>query len=254
MAQRILMHGAAPTCSNVPLVPGSIRDLTERGQFLVDLEFLTRYSGEKGACFYTTAPSYLHHIAGLFEWLHFYAFSAQQEQGEYDPDNPGLGAPITMQTKGNLTISTLPFSKGMARSVGERSREEPMVMICHGEEPTHQMILQILSRPDYCLMDIGTMPEDYLEGELILPVFAQQNKLVVFLVAAEHAKAKTYDHKKLEEEMGFFQTVLRASRSYDDESRNLIVSMYSNRYSTALKWAPMITELNLRFLLERLSD
>ena len=77
MAQRILMHGAAPTCSNVPLVPGSIRDLTERG--LVDLGFFARYSGAKGAGFYTAAPSYPHQIAGLFEWL--YSFSTRAKSG-----------------------------------------------------------------------------------------------------------------------------------------------------------------------------
>ncbi len=49
-------------------------------------------------------------------------------------------------------------------------------------------------RPCYALLDVcGVIPVDYLEGDLILPLYLPNNKIYVGLVARQDAKAREYD-------------------------------------------------------------
>ncbi len=85
---------------SVGLEPGAWTDVQEHGQFLLDLEFLTRYSRMSGGmCVYCKAPSYLAEIAALFPWLHFYAYELKPEAEDYDPNQPELSAPMTVQVR-----------------------------------------------------------------------------------------------------------------------------------------------------------
>jgi hypothetical protein len=79
MPARILEHGRAGTTDCVGLEGGTWNDVSVQGQFLIDLEFLTRYSHpSSGTCVYCKSPPYLAEIAAQFPWLHFYAYQHTQ--------------------------------------------------------------------------------------------------------------------------------------------------------------------------------
>ena len=64
--------------------------------------------------------------------------------------------------------------------MGERSGRdrESLLMVCHGVDPVRQLALHVLMRPSYSFLDIcGPIPVDYLDGELILPLFLPNNKV-----------------------------------------------------------------------------
>jgi hypothetical protein len=95
--------------------PGHWTDLDVQAQFLIDLEFLMRYTtlGGTGSCVYSKSPPYLTEIASHFPWLYFYAYdhveplsSSSTPDVEYDPDRPdilaSLSAPITVQVARKL--------------------------------------------------------------------------------------------------------------------------------------------------------
>ncbi len=97
------------------------------------------------------------------------------------------------------------FTKEMARTMGERgARErESLLMICHGQDAVKQLVYHVLMRPSYSFLDVcGTIPMDYLEGELILPVYIPNNKIFLGLIASQHAKCKSYDPETFIGEIG----------------------------------------------------
>ena len=84
----------------------------------------------------------------------------------------------------------------MARTMGERSARdrESLLMICHCQDPIRQMALQVLMRPQYALLDVcGAIPVDYLDGDLILPIYIPNNKIFVGLVVRQGAGGRVYD-------------------------------------------------------------
>jgi hypothetical protein len=57
-----------------------------------------------------------------------------------------------------------------------------------------QLALQILMRPSYALLDIcGPVPPEYIDGDLVLPVYIPNNKIFTCLITSTNAKAKIYD-------------------------------------------------------------
>jgi hypothetical protein len=159
MPARILLHGMAGTTTCVAgLTAGDWNDLTRQAQFLIDLEFLTRYTNptdtpNETACVYTRSPPYLQEIACQFPWVHFYAFSHPAppvDTGEdYDPAQPDMvkDTGFTLHTEHNKTVSPFEFSKDSAvtlsRSRGGSSAESRVVMICHGETSMRQVHAQL---------------------------------------------------------------------------------------------------------------
>jgi hypothetical protein len=100
MVSRVLNHGQAATTDSVGLEPGTWNDVSVHGQFLIDLEFLTRYTHPSGGiCVYCKCPPYLAEIATQFPWLHFYAYQQTQDHAEYDPSQPAMEAPVSVQVR-----------------------------------------------------------------------------------------------------------------------------------------------------------
>ena len=214
MPPRTLLHGSAPTIfGGVPMKVGEWSDLTPQAQFLIDLEFLTRYTqptaeGET-ACVYARSPSYLFEIACQFPWVHFYAF--RHKADEYDPARPAVfssvDSDITQQTEHNRTTSPYEFSKDgaitLSQARGPSSTGRRLVMICHGESSMRQVALHALLRADHSLLDVcGPIPEDYLAGELVFPIFIPQDRIFVSLVASQSCKCANYYPDTFSEEMG----------------------------------------------------
>ena len=199
-------------------VTGKWSDLTVQGQFLLELEFLSRYTQPCGdvdsetACVYTQSPPYLCDIACQFPWVHFYAFRHSRPipvADEYDPDIPSLlgllQSDFTQQTNLNMTTSPYEFSKEGAVTLSQ-SRGAPnqrLVMICHGETSMRQLALHALLRADHSLLDVcGLISEDYLEGDLVLPIFIPQDRIFVSLVASQPCKCADYYPETYGEEIG----------------------------------------------------
>ena len=249
MPQRVLAHRRAPTTESGMhgMTVGNWTDVSKEGQFLMDLEFLTLHTqppvtGKQPhtevACVYTQSPTYLVQIACQFPWVHFYCFKhrAEGEDDEYDPERPAVRRThtMTLQTEHNRTTSPFEFSKDSAITLSKANEARPehrLVMICHGETETRQAVLHALLRADYSLLDIcGCVQEDYLEGEIVLPIMLPQNKAFACLVATHPCKCATYDTSVYQQEIGFFQGTLRMSEAYDQASKHLIITEYGNRF------------------------
>ena len=179
-------------------------------RFLVDTEFLMRYAPPWGvACVYCKSPPYLELLAAQFPWIHFYVYEhTQRTMADYDPAAPALlsECPISLETRLNMTMSPLELTKQDARTMGDRSMTagaQTLLMICHGEGSVRQLALHALIRPSHSLMDIsGIIPVDYLEGELVLPLFISNNKIFMLLVASQECRARQYDPVLYENEIG----------------------------------------------------
>ena len=200
------------------MTAGAWSDLSLEAQFLTDLEFLMRHTqptGPKGghpdtACVYTRTPVYLREIAYQFPWVHFYAFShnTPAEQDVYDPAEPSMvkAAPPSLVTEHNRTTSPFEFSKDSTVTLSQAKAAKDahqLVMICHGESLSRQLVLHALLRADHSLMDVcGPIPADYIQGELVLPIGIQRSKVFVSLVAHGSCMAGEYDPEVFLEEMG----------------------------------------------------
>ena len=217
---RVLQHRAAGALDEASLEPGSWRDMPAHGQFLMDVEFLTRCGPTSGtaSCIYCKSPSYLEEIARLFPWIYFYTYEHAHGVADYDPAEPSLthAAPITVQVRDNRTTSALELTKDMARTIGERSarERESLLLVCHGVDPIRQLAIQVLMRPSHALLDIaGVVPVHYLQGELVLPLYIANDRLFCCLTTTQSAKAAEYDQTLYVSEIGeapaMIQCILR---------------------------------------------
>jgi len=271
MPVRVLLHGHAASSEGVALAPGAFaRDVATRGQMLLHIEFLSRYAGESAYCVCTREPPHLQRVAELFPWVHFLAFGAPHE---YDPERPALDSaldsPITAQTAGNITRYTAPYTCEAARGLASIEYRGSLVMICHGEEPAHQLCLHIHTRAAYSLLELTTMPGDYIDGELILPIYIDPAKSLLLLVAQGAVTGRRYDPVLLSQELGgpdparprspppltparagFFQTVQRASEAYDSQVQDLIVGSYAQRFAPLHGFSTIIAEYKARMALD----
>lgn len=222
--------------------PGRWTDIQEQGQFLLELEFLTRHTHPEprdktkptviaeSACVYTTSPPYLVEIARQFPWVHFFAFqhvfavvSGGSDAGgsEYDPAQPSALVRITgpsYQTEHNRTMSVDPIDKESITTLSRVKEDKPahrgLVLICHGETPTRQLMLHSALRADHSMLDVcGAISQEYAAGELVLPVQIPQNKVFTSLVVSLAAEARapcskvaTYDPE------GYMDELCKSSR------------------------------------------
>ena len=229
MAFRLLQHRAAGSTDASRLEPGTWEDVPASGQFLLDVEFLTRCAPTAGSvsCLYCKSPRYLDEIARLFPWIHFYTYEHVFPVPEYDPLEPAIlyAVPITVQVQDNKTTAAQELNKDMARTIGERSarEREGLLLICHGVDPIRQLALQanpqsipegeappdtactaqLLMRPRFALLDIcGAIAASYLAGEIVLPLHLPTSKLFACLVVTPSAKGCEYDQELYKGEMG----------------------------------------------------
>lgn len=202
MPQRLLNHGHAPSCTGVVLSPGNFaRDVQVRGQFLIDFEFLSRYTLDKFTCVYAKDASYLDKLAGLFPWVNFEVYGCEP-LCEYDPVEHFLSSPVTSETRHNVTRWHQSFTRVEGQAWGTRPHAQSLVLVCHGLDATHQLLLHVQTRAQASLMDLMEPPGDYAEGELLLPMYVAPGSFVLFLVATMRSGARQYDDSTLREELG----------------------------------------------------
>ena len=92
-------------------------------------------------------------------------------------------------------------------------------------------------RPQYALLkfrspyhyDHFTPPTDwncYLDGDLYFQVWAPKNSTELRLLVKQNAGLKTYDSKKIERQMAYFNQVRRAREGYDAKATRMIKTSY----------------------------
>ena len=206
MPVRVLEHGFAPTVDNFGLEHGVWGDIAPQGQFLLDVEFIMRYSTptEGASCIYCHTPSYMRDIAAHFPWIHFFGYSSPPVQEDYDPVSPCWSSVMTSEVKGNITTTMTEFTTAVARRLGDdQTAGQNRIFVCHGESMCHQLCLHALLRAQNSFLDVcGVIPVDYVEGEMMLPLYLPNNKIFVSLVTWQHAKCRAYDPVLFQNEIG----------------------------------------------------
>ena len=253
--RRILFHGQAPTLSNHAMKPGSFRDLSLPAQFLIDLEFLTLHTDAGATCVYTSRPPYMDTIARYFPWVHFYVFACE-DIDEYDPDRPCMQGegPTSLQTNGNITSSCFAFTKETALTMGKRDRREFMVMICHEHEIMMQLVLHALLGPNFSLLDLPEVPEDYAQGQIFLPFGLPRDKCLAFLVSSYPARSTSYNAEEFKKELAHLQVVQRETQGHDNSCTDFIIDEYASRYQHMMNTPGILLVVNLKLELQRLED
>ena len=214
---RVLDHGRAPASSGAPLEMGRWSDVAEQGQFLLEMEFLSQYTHPEPrekvkptvvaetACVYTTSPPYLTEISRQFPWVHFYAFHHKpltpEDEEEYDPERPQAltcTAAPSYQTELNRTVSSNGIDWASIQTLSRVKEDSPerrqLVLICHGESVTRQLMLHATLRADYAMLDInGPIPHTYAAGVLMLPIQLASTRAFACLVVDRTYADTSYD-------------------------------------------------------------
>lgn len=217
MPLRVLAHRKSGTSGGgASMEPGQWLDVSERGQFLLEFEFLSRLTHPgldrvgpthvaETACVYTQSPRHLKEMARQFPWVHFYAFQHQtcHEDMEYDPNQPEIQSEA--KTERNQTTTSMALTREWAVALS-RIKEDfgtpRLVMICHGESSVRQLALHCLLRADFSLLDVcGAIPREYLAGDIVLPIGLSPRKVFACLVAYQSCQSQVYDSELYVEEL-----------------------------------------------------
>lgn len=139
-------------------------DISKRGLCLLQIEFLVRYPASE--CIVTT-PSLDHmdYVMDMFPKTLFHVFCAALQ----DPPMP------------NVIRHGAAFDKKMAADWRERGGA-PFNIIFTGEGMLSQMALHITACPAAALHMITAPPEQYLEGELVYPLYCPTESCVSAMV------------------------------------------------------------------------
>ncbi len=202
MPIRVLQHKNAPQSENVFLEPGRWGDMPIPGQMLTDIEFLTRFTPPTGAsCIYVQSPPYLKDIACLFPQIHFFAYQ-QAPSDTYDPERPEC-AHVIVQVRQNTTITEIELTPSIASQLAASGSGTSRLMICHGKSNERQLCLHYMINPTFSLVDIeGTIPRDFPEGEIILPLGIPSNKMFANIILKQNARSWDYDPGTYTSEIG----------------------------------------------------
>ena len=221
---RILEHGMHPVLSEHPLFQGCNLPRADnlwasaRGQLLIEVEFLLRHGGQSPTCVYTQAPPHVKLVAQLFPDVMFVGYGREEE---YDPTAPGIS---------NLTLRGEEFTSASGREWGMRGPSHPVLLIGgQGERHLRQLIHHALVRPMFSLLALSEVPEDFLSGELRLPIHTSFASPLVYLIAPGHACGRLYFPSHLLDELAHHQVVCRAGEGYDEKVEEQILDAYSLR-------------------------
>jgi hypothetical protein len=196
-------------------------------------------------------------------------------QEDYDPMSPCWSSVMTSEVKGNITTTMTEFTTAVARRLGDdQTAGQNRIFVCHGESMCHQLCLHALLRAQNSFLDVcGVIPTDYVEGEMMLPLYLPNNKIFVSLVTWQHAKCRAYDPVLFQNEIGenkhvfwlfcfdthvarkrsdarsqnagFYQGILRVTQSFDDTSKDVIVSEFAKNTHLRHGCAPDIVRVIL---------
>ena len=212
--------------------------LCARGRCLMDIELLS--SGGVATCVYATSPEYINAMCALFPCTHFYVCVP-----DYTPELPEAEL---LYTKGNLTVSNVPFNKEFARGLGQRGPASVMALIIHDSEaysPENVVLLHALACPNVALVTCSLLPapEHFLHGEITLPPYHDWSSARAYLTVTGAARAVPVDGQRWKAQLAAFhlhhgQYDLDArGGQYDLDAEDTILFRYSNTYIWAAEYA-----------------
>jgi hypothetical protein len=106
-----------------------------------------------------------------------------------------------------MTTAVYEFTQEIAMRLSLHQSNANRVMICHGIGSTRQLCLHAVLRPSFSLMDIeGLIQPDYMEGEIVLPLFIPNNRMYVSLVVSQQAGCREYNQAVFKDEIGSAST------------------------------------------------
>ena len=214
---RKLQHGSSGLLRHMQLQNEGI---LQRGQMLVEIEFLTKYVCPKTCVLISSSgKDRVHMLQKLFTSCTFFLISNKKE--EYDPHNPALDY--------SYSVDITPQFVGMCRQ-----RFQRVLVICEGETLARQVDLHFLVAPYRALLQLN-LPYPTclgLRGDLILPLFCSScfSGLVYLDCTAGYTY---YDGSLLEQELSAFQFLTRGflNQDYDQRVERDILKMYYTRFS-----------------------
>ena len=96
----------------------------------------------------------------------------------------------------------------------------------HVDSPLRNIVHHKQLEPNASLIPVADMPEDYLSGDLVLPIYTPITSSLVYLMSPGHACARLYYPAHLRNELAYFQIFTRALSNYDEQVERLIVKNY----------------------------
>ena len=238
---RLLEHGAAECISSNPLFQGvelkpGEGGINERGQALLEIEFISKHlpCRKHVNCVYTRSPAHLGIMATLFPYVDFWGFNTPQD--DYDPEEAG--------EQMNVTCIEGDLGQDMARMIKKkrRGKGETVLMIgCQNDSPLRNIVYHKQLEPNMSLLPIQEMTEDYLSGELLLPIYTPISSSLVYLMSPGHACARVYYPEHLRNELAYFQIFTRTMSDYDTQVERMIIRKYMELTGKEdpTKWLPV---------------
>ena len=152
-----------------------------------------------------------------------------QDMGEYDPVRPGI-LDVGMA---NVTAMPVAFNKDLARALGGRQAgDSVMFLLCHPDDWSQdQLVWHALVRPARSLLALRDIPEEYVSGELILPLYGPISSTLVFLSAPGHACCRLYAPAHLADELAHVNVFLRCGTDWDRRAEDGILREYLSRFA-----------------------
>ena len=230
------------------------RRLCARGRCLMDIELLSSHG--IATCVYASAPEYINAMCVLFPSTHFYVCVP-----EYTPELPEADL---LYTKGNLTVSNVPFNKEFARVLGQRDPASVVALIIHDDggaySPENLVLLHALTSPHVALVTCPLLPapEHFLDGEVTVPPYNDWSSARVYLTVTGAARAVPVPCERWRAQLAAFhghqqqhdlaargqynldargQYNLDARGQYNLDAEDTILFRYSNTYIWAAEYA-----------------
>ena len=209
----------------------SLPPLCARGRCLMDIELLS--SGGVATCVYATSPEYINAMCALFPSTHFYVCVP-----DYTPELPEAEL---LYSKGNLTVSNVPFNKEFARGLGQRGPASVMALIIHDSvaySPENVVLLHALACPNVALVTCSLLPapEHFLHGEITLPPYNDWCSARVYLTVTGAARAVPVDGQRWKAQLAAFH-LSGWQQQYDLDAEDTILFRYSHTYIEAAEYA-----------------
>lgn len=190
------------------------------------VEFLVRHPCS--SCVMTAPPPGLTGLAGLFPGTMFHVYHPVPASA---PPRPAHGGAAEAGEASNVVHHTCTFDKDAAD--GWNIRRGGFNLVLLGEKMDRQLMMFISACPRVGLLLITELPEYYIEGEVVFPLWCSAGSHLCALIASPgpdgQTKAYHYGAAKYTEGMREFQAQHRrdGDTAYDVAMETMILGMYA---------------------------
>lgn len=219
---RAFSHGESGVVTCFPLDHSA--GVGDRGRLLAEIEFLATHApAGQCACVVVDTRPHLATLALLFPGVSFYAYDAAGAAEEYDPEAPAATYPRNVYRQG----------AGLTKEAASGYSALAPLLVCAGEPPERMLALHALMRPRRALFLLRELPPDFLSGPMLYPVHSEPRARACYLDAPQNAHARLCYPAVWEEELAFFQMILRVPGKYDMEAETAVLHLYAHAVAGA---------------------